>query len=100
LAGDQFVEHRTHGVEIGSAVGLFASQLFRSHVVGCADGVPVTGLPCTADHASDAEVHHLDGSVGAQHDVGGLDVAMHQALGVRVGQGIADRCAGGSSFGP
>jgi len=38
------------------------------------------------DHAREAEVDDLRGAVGAEHDVFGLEVAVHEALAMGVGQ--------------
>ena len=38
----------------------------------------------------DAEIHHLDPAAGAEHHVGRLDVAVHNARLVAVAQGVED----------
>ena len=36
------------------------------------------------EHAGDAEVHHLDGAAVGNHQIGGLEIAMHDAAAMRV----------------
>ena len=44
-----------------------------------------------AQGLGEAEVQHLDATVGRQHDVGGLEVAMHDAFVMRGGERIGER---------
>ena len=41
-----------------------------------------------AEHAGDAEVHHLDGPALGNHQVGRLEIAMHDAAAVRVAERV------------
>src|SRR5690606_11348164 len=90
--GQQLVEQAAGGVEVGAGVDLFAFGLFGGEVLGGADhgrrlGHRHAGV---AHGAGDAEVHDLDLAVAGQHDVGRLDVAVHDARAVRVLQGLED----------
>lgn len=42
------------------------------------------------DHCRDAEVHDARGAVGADHDIGRLDVAVYHLLAVRVDEAVGD----------
>ena len=78
------------GEDIRATVRGLSEDLLRRHVVRCADDV---ADPCglrglAAFDTADAEVRHLDRvCIADQHDVAGLDVAMHDALLVREAQG-------------
>ena len=86
LRGEQAVEHHAHGVEIGARVDLVAQHLFGRHVGRRAHHEPGVRQVLGARHARDAEVHDLDGPGLGDHHVGGLQIAMHDAHAVRVGQ--------------
>jgi hypothetical protein len=91
MAHDHLVEHAGETVLIAAAVDVSApGRLLRTHVGWRADDCP--GLrevlvPGRRDRSSDAEVSH-DRAVAGEHDVFGLDVAMHHSLFVRVGQRV------------
>ena len=48
------------------------------------------GARRSAIHARQAPIHHIDLAVGTHHDVGGLEVAVHDSLVVGVSHGITD----------
>lgn len=57
--------------------------------------MPTTDWVCVigvgvGEGPGDAEVHHLDGAVRPDHDVGRLDVPVHDAVAVAVGEGVED----------
>ena len=80
----QFIEREAQGVDVGAGVPLTAEALGR-HVAQRADDVagggqgPVFGL-------GQAKVGDPDDAGGVQQEVGGLDVAVDDTAGVRVGQ--------------
>src|SRR5580658_390431 len=57
----------------------------------------VAGAGCSW-HARQAEIQHLDVSVGADHDIFRLDVAVHDTGGVGDGQGLRDLAADVKQF--
>ena len=72
--------------------GLFRGQVRRGAQHGLGPG------GAAAVSAGDAEVQHLDLAARGQHDVGGLDVAVHQADRVGDVQRLADRCGDADGF--
>jgi hypothetical protein len=92
--GGEFVQHAAEGVEVAALVDLGAADLFRRHVVRGAHRDAGAGEPGgEADvgaEAGDAEVADLHRAVGQPHDVRGLQVPVHDALLVAVGEGGGD----------
>ena len=90
-AGQQFVEHDAQGMNVGARVNRAALQLFGRQVVGRAGDQPVQQRQRrTVGDARDAEVQHLGPVAPAQEDVGRLDVAMHDATRMCVGQRVGN----------
>ncbi len=89
LAREQLVEHGPQREDVGAGIGLGAPHLLGGHVVRRAHHHPGAGHLRGAD-AGQAEVHDLDAPVGQDADVGGLEVAVHDPLLVRVGQPFRD----------
>ena len=96
-ARDQKVEHGPDGINIAAGVGFaVADGLFRRHE----SGEPVIAPSCVSCAAStfitrlrQAEIEQLghveSAAADRGEDIGGLDVAMHQAQIVRLGQRVA-----------
>ena len=92
-AGQQLVQQEPKRERVGSVIDGLASQLFRRHVgegpgqlAGDTRGRYGDGLRVGGgrpDALRDAEVHHLDVPVGAEHHVGGLHVAVDDSPRVR-----------------
>ena len=90
-AGEQFVQHRAQRVQVGACVDAAGLQLLRRLVVRRAgDHAFQRRQRGMVRHARDAEVQHLGLVAPRQEDVGRLDVAMHDATRMRVGQRIGD----------
>ena len=93
LARQRLVQYTRETVDVAAAIDLPGSSgLFGRHVGRGADHqsrlgefVPARG----ADRARDAEIGH-DRMTTGQHDVLGLDVAMHDVMAVRVRQRVGD----------
>ena len=84
--GETFVEHQTERVQVGPPVELLAAHLLgrevlrRAHHDVVARQVGIGRLEALGD----PEVGQQDAPVGGDHDVAGLDVAVHEAGLVRV----------------
>ncbi len=92
LAGQHLVEHASEGEEVASAIDDVTRGLFRAHVRRRADRDADLGegrrrLRGGSQSFADAEVGH-DGVPFVQQDVLRLDVAMHDVVPVRVGEGV------------
>jgi hypothetical protein len=91
--GRRLVEHDAEGVEVGAAVEFFAQRLFGRHVVDGAGDAALAGDADAALTHREAEVDELDRgaalAVGVE-DVGGLEVAVDEAVLVGVAEGLAD----------
>jgi hypothetical protein len=84
LARDHLIEHDTEGEDVAARVELVAENLLGRHVRGRADASACFGEIAEIRVARDAEVHHLHAAGSRDHDVCGLDVAMHDAAVVHV----------------
>ena len=81
----QFVEHNSQTIQIRSAVDRPPARLLRTHVMRRADhGAGARHVRGRIVGAGDAEIGQRRGAVFAHQDIVGLDVAMHEAFGVRI----------------
>ena len=96
------VEHRAEGEDVGARVGFPAFELLGRHVLESPQDGAFLGQPLLGGERGQAarrirrghrfgetEVEELDARPG-QHDVGGLQVAMHDAAPVRLVQCVRD----------
>ena len=96
LAGGQLVEHYTGAEDIARGTEGFAQHLFGGHVLGSAGDDAGAGAQIRLGwggrfhELGEAEIEHFDDAIGADHDVIGLDVAMHDAGFVGGGEGGAE----------
>src|SRR5579872_1070112 len=106
-AGRHFVEHSAKREEIGAGIKFFAARLLRRHVghgsdggagtgeqfLGSADGGGTSrgfGGALSGRQLSQAEIENLGLAAFSDEDVGGLDVAMDDALGVGGIESVGD----------
>ncbi len=99
-AGAHFVEENAEGKNVGAMVERAAGDLFRRHVGGCAQDDAdlrlcgshggVAGGALGVDVFCEAEIEDFDAAVMGDHDVGGFEVAMDDALFVRGGERVGD----------
>ena len=83
-AGEEFVEHAAERVEVGPPVDGTGVQLLGRRIPQRPDVVAVAGQARLALDPHDAEVDDLRRAGGrAQHDVGWLQVAVHDSGGMR-----------------
>ncbi len=105
LPGDHLVEHRAEGKDIAARVHRLAFGLFRRHVgqathhdaffrTGLLEGHGTRGFGGSVSHPArlrelrQSEVEHLHAALRVHHDVGGLQIAMHDSSGMRGRQPI------------
>ncbi len=84
---EQFVHHNAQAEDIAAAVDAMplTARLFRAHVRGGSDITgPFADVGLPECHA---EVDNVGRAGLVNQDVAGLDIAMHQAAGVRMMQG-------------
>ncbi|MEZ4431529.1 MAG: hypothetical protein R3F65_03890 [bacterium] len=107
-AGEHVVEDGAERVDVGvgSHGGAVAAGLLGGHVGGGADDAAADGgagrdvvgergvALGAAVEAGDAPVEHEDLAEDAEHDVGRLEVAVHDAMDVGVGDGAGDAAEG------
>src|SRR5215471_11201214 len=95
-AGEHFVEHQPEREDVGARIGGFALQLLRRHVLqraldGAVGGHGYGGGFVAAlellPHLRQYEIEQLD-AVLRDHDVGGFEVAMDDALAVSGIEGV------------
>ena len=82
-ARQRFEQDDPERVQVRAVVDDLAAHLFRRHVVHRSNHRPRHGELLPPLDLGNAEVHHLGDSFRRQHDVGGLEVAVHHAHPVR-----------------
>ncbi len=87
LAGQQLVAHDAERVQVAAGVGRLAADLLGGQVLHRAGHGARLGLAAFGVGAGESEVGHLHHALGRDRDVLGLDVAVHDALAMRVLEG-------------
>ncbi len=87
-AAEELVEQTPQGVHVGGGAGGLAQGAFGREVEAGADDLAGGGErgAGVVEEAGDAEVADLQGAVGVQQEVGGLDVTVDDALRVCGGE--------------
>ena len=88
--GQHLEQHDAERPDVGGRPDAAEPDLLRRHVRGAPDRLVRPGDPGVLLELGDAEVEDLHQSVGTEHHVRRLDVAMHDALGVRLGEPVGD----------
>ena len=86
---EQLIEHGARGVDIAAVIDDAPHVLFGRHVLGRTHDQPALRLGSRAE-LRDAEVGDLDKAVARHQQVGWLDVPVHHALAMRVGEAPKD----------
>jgi hypothetical protein len=84
--GEELVQKAAHRVQVGARVDGVSHRLFRGEVLRGADhhgGLRHADVPCVT---GDAEVHDLDLAGPGDHDLGRLDVPVHDAVLMGMGE--------------
>src|SRR6266480_186939 len=85
--GEALIRDHTEGIDVGASVERLGAGLLRAHVMWRADGHPGARELAARRRLRDAEIGDDGQPVLVEHDVVRLDVAVHDAAFVRVGQG-------------
>ena len=89
VVGKQLVQHNPSRKDIGPRIYRTAIDLLGRHVAHAAHDLSGSGFFGSAN-VGDTEIHDLDRAIFRNHDVGRLDIAMHNAAVVSVTQTVAD----------
>ena len=85
-AGEQLVEHHAQGIQVSLVIQCIALDLLRAHVGRRAQTIDEgrIDVDVLANVECQAEIHQLDLVFLGKHDIGRLDVAVHDAAPMRV----------------
>jgi hypothetical protein len=99
LAGENLEQESPEGIDVGVNPHITTVDLFRSHVVWCPyeDSALRESGARLLNHRRETEVHDLHRVIVSDEDVGGLDVAMDDLLGVRRAKPLADLLCDGDT---
>ena len=87
--GEQLIQHHAGRENVGAGIDLSPVHLLRRHIADAADNLAGAGDVLVAE-VGDAKIDDLYATAGAHHDVGRLDVAVHDPARVRIVQTLAD----------
>ena len=104
LAREQLVHHGAERVDVGCGGDGLAAHLLRRRILGChhlviADREPRVGDVLFAEELGDAEVEQLHVAALGHEDVARLEIAVHEQISVRVGDGAEHLLHEGESRG-
>ncbi len=88
--GEQLIHHHAEGEDVASSIHRLTGSLLRRHVGHGAQGGGRLGDLLGVLALGQAEVHDLDPAPGGEHDVGGLNIPVDDALLVGGHQALAD----------
>lgn len=88
-AGQHFEQHHAQGKNVGAAVERLSQHLLRRHVLGRAQHHAGLGHGRRC-HVGDAEIGQLGHAHGGDHDVGRLNVPVHDAQALRVIEAVGN----------
>ena len=89
-ARGHLVEDDAQRIDVGPRVHVLALDLLRRHVFGRADHHARSRDPLSLERTGDPEIHDADRPLPVDHDVARLEVAVHDAGPMRLGQTLAD----------
>ena len=87
FAGDQFIDHAAHGVDVASGVECASANLLWGHVGAGSFDFRFSSeefSESSFDFLGDGKVDQFDIPVSAKQDVIGFDIAMNVAFGVQI----------------
>ena len=90
MTGEHLVHHDTYRVDVAGTVGLVPLGLLRADIMHAAHGLTGQQLIICPGNACDAEIHHAQLAIIQQHNILGLDVPVHDAVGVGMLQRFED----------
>ena len=90
MSGKHLVHHDANRVDVTGAVGLVPFCLLRADIMHAAHCLAGQHLVICPGNAGDTEVHHAQLAVIQQHNILGLDIPVHDAVGVGMLQRLED----------
>src|SRR5579871_307127 len=75
------------GEQVGAGVRWFAQDLLGSHVIRSSEN-PTSDRQLGAGHAGNAEIEYLGAILLREKQIAGFDIAMDDAMPVRVAEGL------------
>ncbi len=100
LSGQQRVEHDTETIQIAAFADRFAGGLLGRQELRSANHSPRGRQVLAGENLGDAEIGQLDDALVGPHNVGGLDIAMDDAVIVDVAEGGANLQGNFEHLGP